>query len=339
MTSTPASSAPASSAPAATATAPALPTPRVPATVYLFLLAGVAATSLAAIFIRFAQGEGVPSLVIAAGRLTVSALILTPFVLRAHLPAFRALTLGDFGLAAVSGGVLALHFATWISSLEYTSVLISTVFVTTGPLWVALLEVVFLRARFRSLVWAGLGVALVGGLVIGAGDAVLGGAPLGSGSNPALGAALALTGAVAVAVYLVIGRKLRRKLDLLPYIWLVYSLTALFLVGFALLNDLSFTGYSAQSYLWIVLLALFPQLIGHTSFNYALKYVPATFVGIITQAEPISSAIAAIILFQEIPTGAQIVGSLGILAGVALASWGQAQKPAEKPESSPEGLS
>lgn len=301
---------------------------RIPVSVYLFLLAGIAATSLAAIFIRFAQTEGVPSLVIAAGRLSISALILTPFVLRKHLPDLRRLTTSDFLLAGVSGTVLAIHFATWVSSLEYTSVLISTVFVTTGPLWVALLEVFFLRARFRGLVWVGLLVGLVGGLMIGVGDVVFGGTVEASGSNPALGAVLALAGAVAVAVYLVIGRKLRAKLALLPYIWLVYSITAVVLVIMTIFNGQSFTGYSSQSYLWIILLALFPQLIGHTSFNYALRFVPATIVGIITQAEPIASAIAAMILFSEIPTVAQVIGSAGILTGVALASWGQAQKPA-----------
>lgn len=300
---------------------------RIPVSVYLFLLAGIAATSLAAIFIRFAQSEGVPSLVIAAGRLGISALILTPFVLRAHLPDLRRLTISDFVLAGISGSVLALHFATWVSSLEYTSVLISTVFVTTGPLWVALMEVVFLRARFRGLVWIGLIVALVGGMLIGIGDVLFGGTLEGSGSNPALGAVLALGGAVAVAAYLVIGRKLRSKMALMPYIWLVYSITAVVLVIFVAFSGQSFTGYSTQSYLWIILLALFPQLVGHTSFNYALRFVPATIVGIITQAEPIASAIAAIILFSEIPTWAQVLGSIGILAGVALASYGQAQKP------------
>ncbi|MFN8529856.1 MAG: DMT family transporter [Anaerolineae bacterium] len=312
---------------------PAAP-PRIPTTVYLFLFAGVIATSLAAIFVRFAQNEGMPSLVIAAGRLSVSALILTPFVLRKHLPDFKALAKSDFLLAGLSGAVLSLHFATWISSLEYTSVLISTVFVTTGPLWVALLEVIFLRARFRALVWIGLGVALTGGLLIGVGDTLFGGASLeASGSNPALGGALALTGAVSVAAYLVIGRKLRAKLSLMPYIWLVYSITAVLLVLIAIVSGKSFTGYSTSSYLWVILLALFPQLIGHTSFNYALKYMAATYVSIITQIEPISSAVAAILLFNEIPTLAQVIGSLGIITGVGLTSWGQSQKTGESPES------
>jgi len=319
---------------------------KIPLDVFIFLAFGVAAVSLSAIFIRFAQGEGIPSLVIAAGRLTISSLILLPFVLRRHIPDLRQLHARDFALAALSGLVLALHFATWISSLEYTSVLISTVFVTTGPLWVALLEVFFLRARFKRLVWIGLFVALIGGLLIGVGDTLFGNTasdasttisdgnepslnastPDENSSNPPLGAALALAGAIAVAVYLVIGRTLRTKLVLIPYIWLVYSMTAIFLLLFVALARLEITGYSTSGYLWIVVMALLPQLVGHTSFNYALKYVPATVVSIITQAEPIGSAIAAIILFRELPTTTQVIGSTAILIGVVCASYGQATR-------------
>ncbi len=109
-----------------------------PARVYVVLAIGVLAASMAAIFIRFAQNEGLPSLLIAAGRLTLSALLLTPFALRKHLPEIKALSGIDLLMAGASGLLLALHFATWIASLEYTTVLVSVVFVATSPLWVAL---------------------------------------------------------------------------------------------------------------------------------------------------------------------------------------------------------
>ena len=299
------------------------PSPRL----YLIVLAGVAAVSFAAIFIRFAQAEGLPSPVIAAGRLTIAALLITPVALRSHRDALRTLDKRDLLLAAASGLILAVHFATWIASLEYTSVLISVVFVTTSPLWVALLEVTFLRARLGRLVVVGLLIALAGGILIGLSGGTESASALDEGSL--FGGLLALAGAVAIAIYLVIGRKLRGKLPLTPYIWLVYSFAALFLLALVILSGTPLTGYSAGGYLWIVLLALIPQLIGHTTFNYALRFVPATFVGIMTQMEPIGSAIAAFILFRETPLPLQIVGSAAILVGVALATLGQSQKSAK----------
>jgi drug/metabolite transporter (DMT)-like permease len=304
-------------------TTTALPPARTgaPLRVYLVLLAGLMAVSMGAVFARLAQDAGIPSLAIAAGRLTLAALLLTPFAVGRYRPLLRALIRRDLALAAGAGLFLAIHFATWISSLEYTSVLISVVFVSTGPLWVALLEVVFLRARLNRLIVLGLGVAVSGGLAIAAA-----GNSTDAGSSPALGAGLALAGAVAFACYLVIGRSLRAKLPLLPYIWLVYSAAALFLIAFVIVTRTPVAGYPAEGYLWIVLMALFPQLIGHTSFNFALRYLSATYVSLAAQLEPIGSGIAALIAFRELPTPGQLLGSALIVAGVALATYGQARR-------------
>lgn len=293
----------------------------VPLQVYLALVAGLMAVSMGAIFARLAQDAGLPSLVIAAGRLTLSAILLTPFALGRHLPLLRSLGRRDLILAGSAGLFLALHFATWIASLEYTSVLISVVIVSTGPLWVALLEVIFLHARLNRLIVIGLGVAVAGGVVIAAA-----GTAGAQGANPALGAALSLTGAVTFACYLVIGRNLRSKLPLLPYIWLVYGCAALVLVALVLLTGARVTGHPAEGYLWIGLMALFPQLIGHTSFNLALRYLPATYVGIAGQLEPIGSGIAALIAFGETPTLGQLGGSGLIVGGVLLATWGLSRR-------------
>jgi len=162
----------------------------------------------------------------------------------------------------------------------------------------------------------------VGGLIIGVADS----GDTAIGSQPVLGALLALAGAIAVAVYLVIGRSLRAKLPLLPYIWLVYSMAAVFLILLVVVTATPIVGFSAAGYFWIVVMALAPQLIGHTSFNYALRYIPATVVGIITQAEPVGAAIAAFFIFGQLPLPAQIIGSLLILGGVTLASLGQSQR-------------
>jgi len=294
---------------------------------YIFLAIGILAVSMAAIFVRLAQQEGVPSLLIAAGRLGIATLILTPLTLRSadYRAQIYQLSRLDRVLVVVSGFFLALHFATWVTSLEYTSVLISVVLVTTSPIWVALLEVFVLRARMTRLVVIGLVVALMGGLIIGSTGA---NAQVDS-DNTLLGGALSLIGAITVAVYLIIGRRLRPHLSLAPYIWMVYGSAALILTAAILFTGTQITGYSTAAYLLLLAVALFPQLIGHTSFNYALAYLPATVVSVTTQAEPIGSAIIAIIVFSEIPGIGQILGSAVLLFGVLLASLGQKQSPSE----------
>ncbi|MEL6526640.1 MAG: EamA family transporter, partial [Chloroflexota bacterium] len=126
---------------------------RVPASVYVMLGLGLIAMSVSGILVRYAQGAGVPSLAISALRLCISAGLLTPFVVRSYWADIRKLTRQDMLLAIGAGTFLALHFASWVTSLEYTSVLISVVFVTSSPLWVAILEFVFLKVRLPRLVW------------------------------------------------------------------------------------------------------------------------------------------------------------------------------------------
>lgn len=310
-----------------TSAAAAAPKAAIPPRVYGALVAGIIAVSMAAIFIGLAQREGVPSLVIAAGRVLISALLLTPVALRFHGDVLKALRRADLLLLVFSGIFLGFHFACWILSLEYTSVLISVVFVGTGPLWVALLEFVFLGARINRLIALGLALALAGGIIIG-----VTGTDGGSGSQPVLGAGLALAGAMAFAAYLVIGRKLRAKLPLVPYIWLVYSSTAICLLVMILVTGTPVTGYPLSGFGWVVLTALIPQLIGHSSFNFALRYLSATYVSIATQLEPIASAFMAFFVFKQVPTFLQAIGSLIILTGVTLASIGQSKRTPAQPE-------
>lgn len=301
--------------------APAIPRSysKVPLQAYLVVILGVAAISMGSIFIRLAQQEGVPSLMIAAGRLGIASLILTPITLRRHAGEIRQISRNDLVFAGISGVFLAVHFATWVASLEYTSVLISVVLVNTHPLWVALLEVFFLKARLGRPVILGLMIGLAGSAVV----ALPAGGEFSAGSNPLLGSTLALIGAIAVAVYFIIGRKLRGGLSLLTYIWLVYSCAALVLLLAVILAGIPILGYPPLAYLWLVGMALIPQLMGHTSFNYVLKFLPATYVSIATQFEPAASAAIAYFLFTEIPSALQIIGSAVILAGIFLATLGQ----------------
>lgn len=294
---------------------------------YMFLMVGVTAASLAAVFILYAQDAGIPSLVIAAGRLIIATLILLPSVFRNrdYKDQIRALSRSDVVLVGFAGFFLAVHFGAWVSSLEYTSVLISVVIVSTSPIWVAMLEVVFLRTKLSRIIIFGLLIVLLGGLIIGlAGSGSSDGTNTGT-QDQVLGGTLSAIGAIAIAAYLVIGRKVRGKLSLTPYISMVYGSAALVLLMTVLLTGTHVTGPEPQDYLWILLLALFPQLIGHTSFNYALAYLPATLISIAGQMEPIFGAIFAFFLFDQVPVVGQLIGGAIIMVGVLMTILGQAR--------------
>ncbi|TVR23402.1 MAG: DMT family transporter [Anaerolineaceae bacterium] len=290
---------------------------------YGVLLFGIAAISMAAIFIRLAQAEGVPSSIIAGGRLFIAALILTPAVLRKpeYMMQLRGLGRFDLLLVTLSGFFLAMHFMAWVTSLEYTSVLISGVLVTTSPIWVALMEVFILRARLSRMVIAGLILAMTGGLIIG----LSGGGALFEGADSVRGALLATTGAITVAAYLIIGRRLRGSVSVTPYIWSVYSIAALIIGIILIISRTPVTGYTVDGYLWVLACGLVPQLLGHSALNYALGYLPATYISLSTQTEPLLSALAAFIIFNEMPAWAQVIGGLVILSGVILATLGRSE--------------
>jgi drug/metabolite transporter (DMT)-like permease len=289
------------------------------------LLIAILAVSTSSIFIRFAQTGGAPSLVIAALRLTFATLLLAPVALAHRRSEGQSLTRQQLTLGVVSGMFLAIHFATWISSLEYTSVASSVVFVSTGPLWVALLSPMLLSEKLTRAAVVGLGLALLGGTVIGLSDACV----IQNGIQcPELGQILqgrsmwgnflALAGAWSVTGYLIIGRKLRAGMSLIPYIFLVYGMAAVTLIVIMLAAGHSPLGYTPKTYGWIFLLAAVPQLIGHSTYNWLLKQLSATLVAVTTLAEPIGSAFLAYIILNEIPKALVVMGGLTILAGIYL---------------------
>ena len=276
------------------------------------IVIGIAAVSSASILIRFAQREA-PSLVIAAARLTLASLILVPLAWTRYRGEYHRLTRRDTWLVILSGIFLALHFATWISSLGYTTVASSTVLVSTSPLFVAIMAWLFLREKIGPAVIAGLAVTLAGSIIIALTDRT------GAMHNALLGDLLAFAGAVAVAGYLLIGRRLRARLSLIPYIAAVYGTAAVVLLAMVLVTRERVFGYSHTTYLWLLLLALVPQLLGHSSFNWALAHLPATFVAVATLGEPIGSTILAYIILGEMPTPIKILGAGLILVGIVVA--------------------
>lgn len=279
---------------------------------YLGIAIGLAAVSTASVLIRYAHKDA-PSLSIAAYRQSLASLLLAPLALTRYRDEIARLTRTDTALVIISGLFLGLHFATWISSLAYTSVAASSVLVATNPLFVAIFSPLWLHESVTRSTWVGIALTCIGSAIIGFGDA-------NKGEMPLLGDGLALAGAVAGAGYLSIGRKIRPRLSLVSYIFVVYSVAALSLLTVAALARQPFTGFPPRTYLFFLALAIVPQLIGHSSFNWALRYLPATFIAITALGEPIGSTLLAWMILQESPQTLQVFGGALVLGGIFVVS-------------------
>ena len=276
---------------------------------YLVLAFGVVSVAFAAIFIRLAEAH---PLVIATYRLSLASLVLAPiawFRARAEL---RKLSRRQLLFSVASGAFLALHFALWIASLSYTTVTSSVVLVTASPIFVAVASYLLFREKITRRIICGIVVSIIGAIIIGFNNWQLGGTSL-------HGSILALLGAMAVAGYLLIGRKLRQNMGLLSYIFLTYTSAAVFLLATTFIKGASLTGYSGNTYLMFILLALIPQLLGHSALNWSLRYVPATMVTIAVLGEPIGATILAFFILKEVPMVIELIGGILILAGIAIA--------------------
>lgn len=286
--------------------------------VLVVLCFAVGVISAASILIKLAEA---PALVIAAYRLGVTGLLIGPTAYALRRDEFRALDRRDWGLSLASGACLSLHFVFWISSLQYTSVASSVVFVTTNPIFVGLGSFFILRERLPRTLVGGIVLAVVGGLTIGSGDLALGGMAL-------AGDLLALLGAVAHSGYLLIGQRVRAKTDLLSYIAIVYGVAAVLTLMAAVLSGVSFVGYPTMTYVWMVLLALGPQILGHSSYNWALRYVSAAAVAVVILGEPVGASILAYFLLGEGLTWWKVVGGALVLSGIYLATRADRRTPA-----------
>jgi drug/metabolite transporter (DMT)-like permease len=290
-------------------------TRRPPVPPFFVLLLGVIAVSTGSIFARLADA---PALVIAAYRCTLATLILLPIASISARDELRRLARREWMLAFGAGFFLALHFATWISSLDYTSVASSVVLVTTNPIWVGLLTPFISSDRISRATALGILLSVTGGVVISAGDFQVGGTAL-------LGDGLALLGAMAAAVYLLLGRRLRQNLSLVSYVVVCYGSAALLLLGLVTVLRLPMTGYSSDTYLWLLAMAVVPQIIGHTSYNWALGFFSASLIAVSLLGEPIGATVLAYLVLGESVGWVTLVGGAIILAGIYFAARGEAQ--------------
>jgi len=275
------------------------------------LVIGVLSISTAAILIK-ACDDAAPA-VIAAARMGVAALILGPptFLVRGrravHIPRHCRLPI------ILAGLFLGAHFFFWITSLKHTSVLSSVVIVTTNPVFVGLASWLFLGEKLhRTLLYAIL-LAVAGGALIALSDSR-------AAPGSLYGNVMSLCGAIMASCYLLMGRKVRRDVDILSYILPVYSIAALLLVAVAALTRENILHYRPATYVYLVALAVVPQLIGHSALNWALRHATATIVAVCILGEPIGASILAYLFLEERVSALQGAGSGLILAGIYMAS-------------------
>jgi drug/metabolite transporter (DMT)-like permease len=283
---------------------------------------GVIVVSFAAVLVR---GADAPALVIAAYRMAFAAVPVGAVALfmriRSEEPlGGRALPL------ALSGIFLAAHFAFWITALQHTSVVTAVVLMSTQPLFVGLASPWLLGEPVERRIWIGLVIAVAGTSLMAAED-------LAQDAGTLAGDLFAVVGGLFAAAYLLAGRYARPSTGWLQYVGVVYPVAAVLLLVSVFLAGHSFGGYSAKTWLMIVLMAIGPQLIGHTSINWALGYLPAVVVAMAILIEPVGATVLAALILDEWPTAVEWLGSAIVLGGVYFALRPQRATIAKTPDS------
>jgi len=287
---------------------------------YFALLVGVLGVSSSAILVKL---TGAPPVVIAVYRMTFTFLMILPFAVKKSRADFRYLKKSQYFWAFISGLFLSLHFISWFSALQYTSVASATVLVDTHPIFVLFFSFILWREIFPFKAYLGVLAALAGTVILSWGDLHL-------GIDNLKGDLLALVGAFAVACYYLCGRHLRKNMAVLPYTTLVYGFSALFLFIVVMIMEYPLLGYSFRDYLVFLSLAFFCTIMGHTVLNWALKFLPTASVSVSVLGEPVIASIMAYFLFGESLTSRQLLASILILGGIFYFVRYQESKPTGK---------
>lgn len=278
----------------------------------LAMLVSIAAVSTASILIRLSEAAPIT---LATYRMVLSTLMLAPFYVRSGgVRRFREMD-GMRRLSLVGVGVvLAVHFASWITSLSLTSVASSVIFVHIDPIFVAVVSHFLLGEKVRPRTVLGIAVAFAGATMIAWGD-------MGSGGGSLYGDALALLGGVMLGVYILGGRHLRQSLDLVSYVTPVYATAAVVLLASSLALGAPLVGFPLGEYIIFLSLAVVPMIFGHTVYNWALRYVRAPIVSISLLGEPVGASILAYLFLGEQPGGWVVAGGVVTLLGILVSAY------------------
>jgi drug/metabolite transporter (DMT)-like permease len=281
------------------------------------LALSVIGISFAAPLIRLSHAHAV---VIATWRLFFSLIIVgIALAITGGWRQWRTLDRMGLALAAGAGVLLALHFWAWNASIALTTIAASTVLVDLQPVLVAGASAVWLREAPSFRQWMGIALAVVGAAVLGSADW---GGPGAHATNALLGDLLALGGGVAAALYYLTGRRVRQKLDLWPYVAIVYGVCFVTLLSISVASRLPLLQQPPRELAIFAALAIGPMLLGHTGMNWALKFAPAFVVNLAVLGEPVGATLLAAILpgIREVPSGRTLVGGAIVLVGILVAA-------------------
>lgn len=274
------------------------------------VLLGVAGVSLSALFVRWSTA---PSLVLALYRMAFSAALLAPVAAVRREEFFRDLPRREALLSLLSGAFLGLHFACYFEALRWTSIASAVVLVDAEVLFVALATALILRKKLSGRAWLAVTLAFGGSAAVALADTA-------AGTNPLRGNLFALSGALCMAVYTMLGAACRRRLSTTVYTWLVYLSAAGTLLLTALASRRPLTGWGTENLLTALGMAVFCTLLGHSVFSWGLKYLPPAFIATAKLLEPVFASVWGLLLFGEEPGLQVLLGGGVILAGVALYS-------------------
>jgi drug/metabolite transporter (DMT)-like permease len=275
---------------------------------WLPLIPAVFAVSWAAILIRACEA---PATIIAFFRMAIAAALLIPLALTIYRGTLNEFTRSTFYITLLAGFFLGWHFFFWIESLNHTSIASSVVLVTTQPVFVAIFVRLILKEKIGAKGAVSIALAMIGTVLIAGFDFEL-------KKEYFWGDILALAGAVMAGAYLFLGRVVRPKLSVFPYVFTVYSVAAATLGLLAIMTGVYETSFDNFNYLYFLLLAAGPTLIGHTLYNYSLKHIKAHKVGLSIVMEPVLASIWAIFIFSEYPPVGTIIGGAIIIAALIL---------------------
>ena len=274
----------------------------------IVMVVGILGISLSSIFIKYSTA---PSAVTAAWRLLWTVALMAPVVfgkgeVRKEL---RGIPKKYLALSLVSGVFLAIHFAFWFEALKQTTVASAATIVCTEVIWVSLGYCLFLKGKLGWKALGAIGISLCGSAIIAWSDS-------GTGGSHLYGDLLALLAALAVAVYVLLGRVVQEKVSTTVYTFVVYSACACALVSLCAIQGNPLVGHG-PSPIWVgVLLAVFSTILGHSIFSWCLKYFTPSFVSAAKLMEPVVASFLAVFLFREIPTLLQLAGAALILTGL-----------------------